>query len=169
MAHLHALDIAAALRLAQVPEATYQRLADDLGVSLSQAHSSVGRLHSSRLLLAGRRRVNAHALLEFLEHGVQYAFPAIVGGEARGVATAYAAPALVEELVVDQPMVWPSGGGDAFGPSIDPLYPQAVTLPQRCPELYGALALVDALRVGRVRERKLAADALGRVVRPASQ
>lgn len=157
-----------ALRLAQLPEATYPRLASDVGVSLSQVHSAVRRLHQSRLLLVGQRRVNARALLAFLEHGVPYAFPATLGGQARGIPTAYAAAALADAFVFDQPIVWPAPGGDAVGPSLDPLYPQAIMLPDRCPPLYGALALVDALRVGRVRERKLAAEALVPIVRPAA-
>ena len=41
-----------------------------------------------------------------------------------------------------------------------PLYRAAIHLPERCPSVYESLALVDALRVGRARERKLAAEAL---------
>jgi hypothetical protein len=43
---------------------------------------------------------------------------------------------------------------------VTPLYAAAVRLPERCPSLYESLALVDALRVGQARERKLAVEAL---------
>ena len=45
-----------------------------------------------------------------------------------------------------------------------PLYERAVQLPQRCPSLYEKLTLVDALRVGRARERRLAAEGLKRAL-----
>jgi hypothetical protein len=43
---------------------------------------------------------------------------------------------------------------------MDPLYGKAVELPERCPSVYELLTLVDALRVGRARERKIAAEHL---------
>ena len=56
--------------------------------------------------------------------------------------------------------VWPSAEGPADGEAINLLYPQAIQLPERCPSLYQLLTLADALRVGRVRERKLALEEL---------
>lgn len=53
-------------------------------------------------------------------------------------------------------MVWPSVHGNVLGTAITPLYDRAPELPGRCPSLYELLTLTDALRVGRVRERKLA-------------
>jgi hypothetical protein len=43
---------------------------------------------------------------------------------------------------------------------LEPLYPSAVDAARRDPVLYECLALVDAIRVGRARERALAVDLL---------
>lgn len=57
----------------------------------------------------------------------------------------------VEEIASDRDLVWPS----AAGAVVSPLHDEAVNLPQRAPELYDALALVDTIRVGRAREREI--------------
>ena len=54
-------------------------------------------------------------------------------------------------------LVWPYPKGEERGQSVEPLYPTVVESAQQNPKLYELLALVDALRVGRVRERELAA------------
>jgi hypothetical protein len=48
------------------------------------------------------------------------------------------------------------------GTSLAPLYPAATTLPERAPEVYRLLTLVDAVRVGRARERGAALAAIDR-------
>jgi hypothetical protein len=75
---------------------------------------------------------------------------------------------LANKLVFDEPIVWPSLDGESEGPAIDPLYQQAVSLPRRCPELYEALTVVDALRIGRAREQELAVQELERITRPSA-
>jgi DNA-binding Lrp family transcriptional regulator len=149
-----------ALRLAEAPEAQYAQLAADLGISASAAHGAVRRLQAAGLLRPDSRIVNRLALSEFLGHGVRYAFPARPGDEVRGVPTAHSAPPLADHIVAEDVLVWPSHGGPATGRAIAPLYPKASELPHRCPTLYQSLALVDALRVGRARERKLALEAI---------
>ena len=58
-------------------------------------------------------------------------------------------------------IVWPHPEGDVRGESLEPLYPSAVDAARRDQVLYECLALVDALRIGRAREKKLAIDFLG--------
>lgn len=157
---LRPIDIPVALRLAQIPDATYQVLAENLGISTSTAHQAVERLTAAGIVLPHARRVNRHHLLEFLEHGVRYAFPSQPGSRAKGVPTAHAGPPLASEIAFDEAFVWPSAGGEAFGESVDPLYDGAVDLPERCPPVYELLTLVDAVRVGRARERSLATTKL---------
>jgi len=156
---LRPVDLAVALRLTFEPGERYESLAQVLGVSLSTAHQSVGRLESAGLLSAGRQ-ANRGALFEFLAHGVRYAFFAQVGPETRGVPTAHSAPPLDKEIVSDETYVWPSARGQARGTALAPLYASAERLPQTDPRLYRTLALVDAIRVGRSRERKLALEHL---------
>lgn len=163
---LKPLDVAVALRLAAVPGASYEALSHDLLSSASTVHGAVKRLEAARLLIPGTRRVNQLALREFLDHGVRYAFPAEPGGEVRGVPTAYSAEPLASQIASADPLVWPVAGGLVRGARIIPLLPRAAELPERCPQLYQALALVDALRVGRARERNLASLALVDLLRP---
>jgi hypothetical protein len=157
---LKPVDVVVGLRLAEAPGATYQHLSADLGISASAAHASVRRLQAAGLLRPGSRVVNRLALGEFLAHGVRYAFPAHPGAVVRGVPTAHAAPPLADHIVAEDVLVWPSPSGGSTGRAIAPLYPRAVELPRRCPGVYRTLALVDALRVGRARERKLAVEAI---------
>jgi DNA-binding MarR family transcriptional regulator len=151
---LRPLDVPVALALVDSPNATFQQISDTLGISSSTAYESVERLRCAGLVRAGNRReVLRRALLEFLEHGVRYAFPCLPESSCRGVPTSHAGPALASVIAADEPMVWPSQAGSAVGPGIVPLFKQAPELPQRSPKVYDLLTLVDALRVGRVRER----------------
>jgi hypothetical protein len=76
------------------------------------------------------------------------------------VPTAYSGPPLADRIVSDRPIVWPSANGWARGDTLMPLYGGAADLPGRDPALYQALTLVDAIRAGRARERRLAVEML---------
>lgn len=156
---LRPVDVAVALALARQPGQGYEPLAESLGISLSTAHQAVQRLRGAGLV-GEDRQIHRRALVEFLIHGVRYAFFAKPGPEVRGVVTAHAAPPLAEEIVAEEKYVWPSARGGERGAAIPPLYDGAPELADRAPELYRALTLVDALRVGRTRERKLAREKL---------
>ena len=56
------------------------------------------------------------------------------------------------------PPVWPYIKGNVQGLAFEPLYKYAPIAALRDPVLYEYLALVDALRDGRARERKLAEE-----------
>lgn len=155
------IDVAVALVLVEHPGMKFDDIAQLLGISVSKAFDAVQRLADVGIVLPEGRRVNRLALLEFLEHGLQYSFPAKPGNVRRGVPTAHAAPPLANEFDAgDEVYVWPSPDGPARGRAIAPLVPKANELPARAPRLYETLSLVDALRVGRVRERSAALDHL---------
>lgn len=151
-------DLYICLKIVTMDEDTpsYGRLAGDVLMSPSQVHAAVGRAMAAGLLDA-ERIPRRHALLEFILHGVRYAFYAKRGSVTRGVPTAHAAPPLVEEIAGDGlPPVWPDPEGAVRGEAMEPLHravPQAVRSDR---QLYELLALVDAMRIGRARERKLA-------------
>ncbi len=160
---LRAQDLAVAVRLAQQPEERYEQLADVLGLSLSATHRAVQRLRRAGLLLPDKRKVNRSALLEFLRHGARYVFPPIRGPVVRGVPTAWSVPGLMEQLSSSSSsvsVVWPDPDGKVRGESIMPLYDGAAAAGRRDNRLYRVLALVDALRVGRARERRVASELL---------
>lgn len=136
----------------------------DLSISSSEVHAALKRLALSRLVSSDERahRPLLQAVEEFLVHGVKYAFPAKRGEIARGVLTSYAAPPLDKQIdpTVELPPVWPFPEGQQRGVSLEPLYKTAPAAALRDPNLYEMLALIDALREGRARERKLAEKGL---------
>lgn len=159
-------DVAVALELALRPGQALVPIAQAVGISLGETHNAVRRLRAARLLRPDDRHVMLHALIDFLTSGVPYAFPGTLGAETRGVPTAWAAPPLAEEFGGADPVVWPSTAGRVRGQSLTPLYPGATALPKSRPDLYELLALVDAVRIGRARERTLAVTHLRQRLRP---
>ena len=134
------------------------QLAVDLSISPSQVHLALKRLERSRLTDSSTGRPLLRAVEEFLLHGVKYAFPARRGEATRGIPTAYAAPPLNGQIVDsgDLPPVWPDPEGEVRGVGFEPL-PKAVPKAVRKDSvLYELLALIDALRDGRARERQIA-------------
>jgi DNA-binding Lrp family transcriptional regulator len=155
------IDVAVAAVLAKHPGLKFEAIAQLLGISASKAHGAVRHLSEVGLVLPEGRRVNRLAFLEFLEHGLQYAFPAKLGKVRRGVPTAHSGPVLDHQFdEAGDGYVWPSPDGIARGRAIEPLLPKACELPQRAPHTYEMLSLIDALRVGRARERAVALDEL---------
>jgi hypothetical protein len=163
--HLKPQDLVAALKLALGPSLTYPQLAVGLSLSLSEAHGAVKRAQAAGLLLSDRQP-NRPAILEFVVHGVRYAFPPVRGGITRGMPTAHAVPPLVELIVQDNDPVpvWPDPQGEARGASFKPLYRGAPKAAREDTKLYQCLSLIDALRGGRARERKLAKEHLTRLL-----
>ena len=156
-------DLAVAVWLALEPNEHYERMAEALSHSLSGTHRSVQRLRQAGLLLPDERKVNRSALLEFLRYGVRYVFPPSRGPEVRGMPTAWSAPVLEGELPVSaKAIVWPDVRGSMRGESVAPLYDGAPRASDRDFRLYRSLALIDALRLGQARERKIAGDLLSK-------
>ncbi len=156
-------DLAVAVWLVLEPKEHYERMAEALGLSLSGTHRSVQRLRQAGLLLPDERKVNSSALLEFLRYGVRYVFPPSRGPEVLGVPTAWSAPVLEGELPVSaKAVVWPDVRGSMRGESVAPLYDGAPRAADGDLRLYRSLALIDALRLGQARERKIAGDLLSK-------
>lgn len=156
-------DIVVALKLAlDVSLPSYAILGQSLGMSASEVHAAVRRLIDARLVDPESKKVRREALRNFLVHGVPYAFPASPKGVSRGMPTAWAAPAMSGQVQSDQlPPVWPDPDGQVQGVAVQPLYPSVPGAARRDPALYHLLALVDALRIGRARERSLAEKEIG--------
>jgi hypothetical protein len=149
--------------------APYSHLALELIMSPSEVHGSVKRALASGLLHGPHleNRPNIGALEEFLTHGLKYAFPAERGELTRGVATSYGAPPLRALIAPNEdPIpVWPYAEGKQRGVSFAPLYKTAPRAALRDESFYELLALADALRDGRIRDRKSAEAELHRRLR----
>jgi hypothetical protein len=161
-------DIALLLKLAiqNEPHVPSKSLAESLFISPSEVSKSLKRsVEAGLLYVAGsQKRVNRSALLEFLIHGLKYVFPPVRGSMARGVPTAAAAEPLKSRFLEDSepPAVWPHPQGKVRGNSLAPLYKGAPKAALQDPRFYSALALCDAIRSGRTRERNLAVELLGK-------
>jgi hypothetical protein len=141
-----------------------KRLAEDLFVPASEISISLRRCKASRLLNISdiEKQINRAGLLEFLVHGVKYVFPVERGELTRGIPTASGAEPLKGHFQVggDPPPVWPYVDGTVRGYSFKPLHKGAPQAAIRDPKLYELLALVDAIRGEKIRERSMAVDEL---------
>lgn len=138
-------------------ESWFQKpLADALGISQSEISKSLNRSKYAGLLAPNGKTVMRMALLEFLQFGLRYVFPIKPGPVVRGVPTSHSASPLKDDIQSSEAYVWAYGKGSVRGHSILPLYPSVPEAALKDAKLYELLALVDALRVGRAREKELA-------------
>ena len=192
---------------------TYARLAQELGISVSEAHACVKRGLQAGLMLqnyavippslasdlesvmnaqeaAGIYRVtrkrmsptyaaggfaasdnavrpHAHNLAEFALHGAKYAFPGVRLPLAVGVPTSHSAPAFAGVFAPGSTdFVWPHPNGSVRGVGVEPLHPSVPFAAMQDAKLYEMLALFDALRVGKARERGMALERLQALIDP---
>ncbi|WP_457334967.1 hypothetical protein [Rhizobacter sp. P5_C2] len=167
---------------------TYARLAHELRLSASQVHAAVqrglaaglltdaayARAHSAqaplhapaiRTNLDSSAIVNRRNLAEFALYGAKYAFAPERLPITRGVPTSHAAPAFAGVFAEGhEPLVWPDAHGSMRGEGLRPLHPCVPGAALRDPALYELLALFDALRTGRARERGMASTRLQKLI-----
>ncbi len=137
-------------------------LVEQLHLAKSEVSRSLQRLSRSHLYNAFEKRVRRKDLLRFLTHGLEYVFPAELGPTTAGIPTAFSAAPLNRQIVVGPGAgaVWPSSEGTAHGHRVTPLHKKVPMAAVHDPILYEYLALADALRVGRAREKNLAREEL---------
>lgn len=137
---------------------SYASLACDLFMSTSEVHAGIKRAVAAHLIGSQKGRLLKKSLEEFLIHGIKYAFPPDHGGLTRGIPTSYAAPPLRDMISqpAEPPPVWPDPEGTVRGYEFSPLYKSVPKAALKDGNLYELLALVDAIRDGRTREREIA-------------
>lgn len=131
-------------------------LSTSLFISPAEIGNSLQRSMLSGLIDSSKKRVMRNALLDFIQFGLPFAFPAIKGPVARGIPTGYAAPIMADYFMTNEQIVWSHPDGTARGETISPLYPNAVEAALNDRQLYDLLALLDVMRLGKVREREIA-------------
>lgn len=163
-------DIALLLKLAIQNEPAIQSksLAEGLSISPSEVSKALKRCADAGLVYieGAEKRVNRTGLMEFLSHGLKYAFPPERGSMTRGIPTAAAAEPLKSRFLDDKesPTVWPYSEGKVRGLSLAPLYRGAPKAALRDSKFYSVLALCDAVRSGRTRERNIAVELLEKAI-----
>lgn len=171
-------DVMVAMQVALLPpdlRFSFAQVAEALAISKSEVHAAVGRCLHAKLLMRSPRRAdmalvpNRTNLLEFLLHGVKYAFPPTEGGLTRGIPTGYASPVLSGYFAPSAktpPPVWADPMGEVRGRAFEPLYPSVPKAASRNPRMYAALSLLDAVRGGGARDREIAERLLAQTLAP---
>ncbi len=129
-------------------------LADALKISQSEISQSIVRSQYAGLM--NGKKVMRMALMDFLQYGLTYTFPQKPGVIVRGMPTAHSAAPLNKLLVSSEAYVWPWAKGKVKGQSIKPLFASVPEAAEQDETLYTLLALTDALRVGKAREKEMA-------------
>lgn len=136
-------------------------IANALHISPSEVSEALNRCKIARLIDNKKRSVHINALIEFLIYGLKYVFPTEPGAMVRGIPTAHSASPIKEHISSGADVyVWPYAKGNQRGQAIEPLYK---TLPEVIIEdelFYELLIIVDTIRIGRVREIKIAINEL---------
>ena len=135
-------------------------MASGLGLAQSEMSRSIARSKYAGLLDASGRKVRKLALMDFIEYGLPYAFPQRPGSLVRGVPTSHSASPLKDKIQSDENFVWPHATGKVKGQAVTPLYKSVPEAVQNDPLLHELLALVDAIRLGSSREKKIAVSEL---------
>ncbi len=139
---------------------TMKDISRELEISASEVSESINRSSIAGLLYDNKKKLMRQPFIDFIQYGLRYVYPQQPGALVRGVPTAHSAPPLNNEIVSDMPYVWPYDKGEVRGQAIEPLYPSIPEVCQKDSAFYEVMALCDALRVGRARERNLAIEEL---------
>lgn len=128
-------------------------------MSRAGVHTAVSRAAASGLVNPRTRRAIVPSLLEFLVHGLRYAFPAERGRLTRGMPTGPTVGPMANHLAASEgvPLVWPHARGKVRGESLEPLYDTVPEAAAKDQGLYDLLVVADSIRVGGARVREVAA------------
>lgn len=155
-------DVLVVLKLISLKNRSWKQLdlALSLGISQPEIAFSLERLRKSGLIDETKKKPMRLAVVEFLIHAVKYVFPAELGTVSRGIPTAHSVGPLQKSIVADDfaQLVWPDADGNLRGISVSPLYNSVPFAVKKDSELHELLALVDSIRIGKAREKKLAAQ-----------
>ncbi|HEU5292802.1 MAG TPA: hypothetical protein VFU05_19275 [Cyclobacteriaceae bacterium] len=159
-------DVAILLKIIALKNKEWQLvpLANELKISMSEISESLNRSRLAGLVDYNKKRPNKISILEFLEHGVKYVFPQQPGALSRGIVTAHSHPFMRKFFKSQENYVWPTRIGDVIGQVIEPFYEKQPQAASEDPEFYKLLSLVDVIRVGKVREVKIAVDELNQMI-----
>mgnify|MGYP006447555981 CR=1 FL=1 len=155
-------DIAILLKIASKGKANWMMkdIAHELKISPGEISESLNRSVIGGLISSDKKTLKKLALLDFLKSGLRYVYPQHPGSMQRGVETAISAPPLNHEFINEEKFVWPYGNGNTRGQAIEPLHPNT---PEAClndKKYYELMALTDAIRTGKAREKNMAFEML---------
>jgi len=141
-------------------------LAGAVRLSLGEVSYGLQRLREARLLDYDGKLLRTN-VLELLLHAVKYIVPGQLGKISRGVPTSHSAPILAKRIsssdtdsyVLEHP------AGQVRGQSVTPIYKTAADAALADEGVYAMIALLDAIRVGKAREQKMAREMLSKIIK----
>lgn len=159
-------DIAILLKIIAIGESDWrlQSLSDSMSISLSEISESLNRSRIAGLIDYRKEQINRQNLFEFLIHGIKYVFPAEPGSLAKGIPTAHSHEYMKQFFKSEMNYVWREQSGNILGIVVEPFYKKQVEAVKKDDLFYKIMALSDVIRVGRVREQKVAIDELKRMI-----
>lgn len=138
-------------------------IANAIILSPSEVSEALNRCKIAGLIDSKKRKVNTNSFVEFLIYGLKYVFPTEPGPIVKGIPTAHSAYPINEHISTGVDIyVWPYAKGNHRGQAIEPLYKTLPQIVQDDKLFYELLAIVDTIRVGRVREIKIAIEELNK-------
>jgi hypothetical protein len=150
---------------------SYRSLAERLRVPHPVVQRALERAKGADLYSVDRREVHLPHFEEFALHALRFVVPARLGPLTAGVPAAWAAEPIagaIRSSGDEPPPVWPYAFGRVRGQAIEPLHSAAPEAVENWPELGEVLALLDSLRAGDARVRKVAGDLLSKMLRERS-
>ena len=82
----------------------------------------------------------------------------------KGMATSHSHKYFKGNIVSNEIYVWPDSNGSDYGQAIEPLYSNQVKAAKEDSRLYEILAMLDVIRVGKNREKKVAINYLRKLL-----
>lgn len=132
-------------------------LSIQLGISSSEVSESINRSVLAGLVAEDKKTPMRKVIYDFLIYGLPFVFPQKPGAIVPGIPTAHSAPPLNKEFKNSEMYVWQDAKeGKVRGQMIEPFHHGQLKAAKEDKRLYELLALADALRVGRLREKKMA-------------
>ena len=144
------------------------KLSSLLKISLSEISESLNRSQLGGLIDSSKKHVNRNNLIEFLEHGIRCVFPVIPGTLVRGIPTAHSHHEIKKFIISENNFVWPDNNGEVMGLMIEPLYQKIIEPVKDDALFYIMVAMVDAIRFGKQREKKIVIQELKKHILHAS-
>ncbi len=142
----------------------FQDIVRALYISPAEVSESLNRSSIAGLVNQERRKVHRMSFFEFLQYGMPYVFPQSPGPMTKGMVTGHSHPYFAKSIISSELYVWPEAGGKDYGQAIEPFYPNQVRAAKVDDKLYEALAMLDVIRTGRTREKRIAIDYLKKLM-----
>ncbi len=132
-------------------------IANNILISASEVSEALNRCKIAGLIDSKKKNVNINSFIEFLTYGLKYVFPVQPGSITKGIPTAHSASPIKEQISTGNDIyVWPYSKGSSRGQAIEPLYKNLPKVVENDVLFYELLAIIDTIRVGRVREIEIA-------------